>query len=78
VRWVISQAIGGEAMQRVLDFLQQRKTYIAMGVTFALAGCQAIGYPIPAWVYVILGALGITFVKAGQNRIENTLGGSSS
>ena len=60
-------------MQKVLDFLQQKKTYITMGVTFALAGCQAIGYPVPAWVYVILGALGVTFVKAGQNRIENNL-----
>ena len=64
-------------MQKLLDFLQQKKTYIAMGVTFALAGCQAIGYPVPAWVYVILGALGVTFVKAGQNRIENTLNGPS-
>ena len=65
-------------MQKLLDFLQQKKTYITMGVTFALAGAQAIGYPVPAWVYVILGALGITFVKAGQNRIENTIDGSSS
>jgi len=65
-------------MQKVLDFLQQKKTYITMGVAFALGGCQAVGYPAPAWVYVILGALGITFVKAGQNRIENSLNGSSS
>jgi hypothetical protein len=65
-------------MQKAFDFLQQKKTYITMGVTFVLAGCQAIGYPVPTWVYVILGAIGITFVKAGQNRIENTLSDSSS
>ena len=65
-------------MQKVLDFLQRKKTYITMAVTFALAGAQAIGYTVPTWVYVILGALGFTFVKAGQNRIENTLNGSSS
>lgn len=52
-------------MGKVLEFLSGKKTYITMLVAFALGGLQAVGYPIPEFVYAMLGALGLAFVRAG-------------
>ncbi len=48
----------------MLDFLNGKKTYIVAFVAAGLAAAQALGYPIPEYVYVILGALGLITTRA--------------
>lgn len=48
----------------MLDFLNGKKTYIIAAVAGALAVAQALGYPIPDYVYAVLGALGLTTTRA--------------
>jgi len=51
-------------MDGIISFLQGKKTYIVAIATAILAGVSALGYPIPEYVYAILGALGITTIRA--------------
>ena len=48
-----------------MQFLNGKKTYIVALATAALAFAQAMGYPIPEWVYGVLGALGLGTLRAG-------------
>lgn len=50
-------------MTKIIDFLKGKRTYIVAAVTFTVAGLQAIGYPIPEYVYALLGATGLYTVR---------------
>ena len=52
-------------MNKILEFLKGKKTYINALLIGACAAAQALGYPIPEWVYGILGALGLVTLRAG-------------
>lgn len=52
-------------MEGIINFLSGKKTYIVALVTAVLAGVSALGYPIPEYVYAILGALGLGTLRAG-------------
>lgn len=47
----------------MLDILKGKKTYLVAVTTFALALADAMGWAVPASVYAILGALGLTTVR---------------
>ena len=51
-------------MTKIIDALKGKKSYIVAAVTFAIGGLQAIGYPIPEWVFPLLAAAGITTLRA--------------
>jgi hypothetical protein len=51
-------------MTKLIDFLKGKKTYIIALTAAALAFAQAMGWPIPEYVYVILGACGLATVRA--------------
>jgi len=48
-----------------MDWLKGKKTYITALVIGLLAAAQALGYPIPEWIYAILGGLGLGTLRAG-------------
>ena len=48
-----------------MKFLKGKKTYIIALVVGLLAAAQSLGYPIPDWVYAILGAAGLGTLRAG-------------
>ena len=54
------------------NFLKGKKTYITMGATFVCAGLSAVGVPIPEFVFIALGALGVTTLRAGVAKAEET------
>ena len=52
-------------MEKVLDFLNGKKTYIVAAVIAITAGVQALGYTVPEWVYALESALGLGTVRVG-------------
>ena len=52
-------------MEKVLDFLNGKKTYIVAVVIAVTAGVQALGYTVPEWVYALESALGLDAVRVG-------------
>lgn len=52
-------------MEKVLDFLNGKKTYIVAVVIAVTAGVQALGYTVPEWVYALETALGLGAVRVG-------------
>ena len=48
-----------------MDWLKGKKTYITALVIGLLAAAQALGYPIPEWIYAILGGLGLGTLRSG-------------
>lgn len=44
--------------------LKGKKTYATAAVAAALAFASALGYPIPEWIYALLGALGLATLRA--------------
>lgn len=52
-------------MKNILDFLNGKKTYIVAALTGAFAVADALGYPVPEYVYGILAsAFGISIRHA--------------
>ena len=49
----------------MFETLTGKKTYIIAAVTFVTAGLSAIGLPVPAWIYPLLGALGVGALRSG-------------
>jgi len=47
----------------IVSYLEGKKTYITAFITAALGLAQAFGYNVPAWVYTILAAAGVTTVR---------------
>ena len=55
-----------------MAFLEGKKTYLVALTAAVLAGAQALGYPIPEYVYALLGALGLGTLRAGvKSDIKN-------
>lgn len=54
-------------MSAIITFLNGKKTYIVALVAALLAGAQALGYPIPEYVYVLLSAAGVGSFRAALN-----------
>jgi len=57
-------------MKRLLGWLDGKKTYITVAATFIIGGLQALGYEIPAWVYALLAAAGVGFLRRGVTKSE--------
>ncbi len=57
-------------MQKILDILNGKKTYIIATAAATLAFAQAMGWAIPEWTYVILGALGLGTLRAAVNKAD--------
>jgi len=55
-------------ISRIRDFFQGKKTYLVAVTTFILGGLAACGYEVPVWVYPLLGALGLTTLRAGVDK----------
>ena len=51
-------------MNKLIEWLKGKKTYIVAIVVGILAGLQAYGIVIPEYVYAILAALGLAAVRA--------------
>jgi hypothetical protein len=57
-------------MSTIAEKLAGKKTYIVALVAAAVAFAQSLGYPIPDFVYGILGALGLVTVRAAVAKVE--------
>lgn len=55
-------------MQTILSLIEGKKTYIIAGITFIIGGLQAVGYPIPEYIYPLLGAMGLGALRAGVSK----------
>lgn len=60
-------------MKKIIEFLQGKKTIITAIIAGVLAVLQELGIEIPLLVWQILGLLGLTFAKAGLNRLEKAV-----
>ena len=49
-------------------FLEGKKTYIVALLAAAGAASTALGYPIPEWVWPLLGAAGLGSVRVALNK----------
>lgn len=56
-------------MTKILNFLDGKKTYLIALVAAATAFADAMGWPIPDFVWPILGALGLASARAGIAKI---------
>ena len=52
-------------MNKILDYLKGKKTYITVAVGIAVGVAQGLGYHVPPQTDVILGFLGLGFHRAG-------------
>ena len=50
------------------DWLEGKKTYITAVLAGLFAAAEVLGYTVPPVVYVILSALGFTFLRAGVTK----------
>jgi hypothetical protein len=57
-------------MQKAIEFLKGKKTYIIALTVAALAFAQSMGWPVPDYVYAILGACGVASVRAAIGKVE--------
>ena len=60
----------GETANTILGWLEGVKTYATVGAIGGLAILSNWGLNVPTWVFYVLIALAVVFLKAGQNRIE--------
>jgi len=51
-------------MSAIINFFNANKPYFVALLTAVAAGLQALGYSIPAFVYTLLAAFGISVVHA--------------
>ena len=56
-------------MAKIVQFLKGKKSYIVAAVTFVIGGLQAVGYPIPEWVFPLLGAAGLSTLRSGMIKL---------
>lgn len=52
----------------MFNFLRGKKTYLVAASAVALAALTAGGVAIPAWVYPLIGALGLGSLRAGVKK----------
>ena len=55
-------------MDRLKEKLEGKKTYITAFLAAAFAAAEVLGCEIPGGVYVVLSALGFTFLRAGVTK----------
>ena len=57
-------------MKKLQELLSGKKTYITAAVVGGLAAAQVIWpeFTVPFWVWPILGALGLGFLRAGVEK----------
>lgn len=55
-------------MSKFLEFIDGKKTYITAIAVFVCGGLMALGVEIPEFVWVVLGALGLTGVRSALNK----------
>jgi hypothetical protein len=55
-------------MQQLITFLSGKKTYIIATIAAVLAFAQAMGYPIPEYIYAILGACGLATLRVAVSK----------
>jgi hypothetical protein len=48
----------------MFGYFKGYRTYLFAAAIAAMAGAQALGYPIPEWVYALLGAGGFAGLRA--------------
>ncbi len=51
-------------MEKLLALIEGKKTYITAVLIGLGAAATAMGYPIPEWVWALLGAVGLGSVRA--------------
>jgi hypothetical protein len=56
-------------MKAVLDYVDGHKTYIVAGLIGIHAVVQALGYPIPDWVYTLEAAAGLGAVRSAIGKV---------
>lgn len=52
----------------MLDFMRGKKTYLVAAVAAASAAAEALGHPVPQWLWPLLGAAGLTTVRSAIRR----------
>ena len=52
----------------MIEWLEGKKTYITALLAGLFAAAEVLGYTVPAGVYVVLSALGFTFLRAGVTK----------
>jgi hypothetical protein len=57
-------------MQKFIDLLKGKKTYIIATIIAILAFAQAMGWPIPDYVYAILGACGLGAMRVAVTKAQ--------
>jgi hypothetical protein len=61
-------------MTNLLSYLSGKKTYLVGIMTFIVGGIEAangaglIGWTVPAWLYAMLGSLGLLALRAGVTK----------
>lgn len=55
-------------MQKLIEFLSGKKTYIIATVGAALAFAQLMGWPIPDSVYILLGSCGLATLRVAVSK----------
>ena len=55
-------------MTGLFKWLQGKKTYLIVAVTFAVGGLVACGVEIPEWAWALLGAAGLGSLRAGVRK----------
>lgn len=50
-------------LNKAVDWLAGKKTFIVAGITFILGGLMAVGVEVPEFVWVLLGATGLGSVR---------------
>ena len=55
-------------MQTILALLQGKKTYIVAAIAASTAAAQALGVPIPDFVYTIEAALGLGALRVAVTK----------
>ncbi len=56
-------------MEKIIELLKGKKTYITVGIGVILAGLKMYGIDIPDGVWQALGFLGLAFLRDGINNL---------
>jgi len=57
-------------MGDLIKLLQGKKTYIVAFVSATMGLVMSFGVVVPEWVFVVLGALGLTALRDGVKTVE--------
>jgi hypothetical protein len=55
-------------VDKILAFLDGKKTYIVTVLIFVHAGVMALGYTIPEWIYMLEAAAGLGAVRSAISK----------